>query len=147
MGNYVILFLGDYMKKFLLVLLFLFPFIIFADEKAEDKEINKEIFMKIGSNIRMDLPSDVLKTSVIWQSNNTSVATVDEDGVVLGNAPGEAVITATTTEGFNLEYNITVVSTVKYYWTKTIEFVKKNLIAFEILAVLGLIFVFIKLAY
>ena len=103
--------------------------------------------MKVGGSIRMELPKDIIKTGVLWESNSTSIATVDEDGVVLGNAPGIAIIKANTSEGFTIEYNVTVASPVKYYWTKTINFVKKNLIAFEIIAVLGLIFVFIKLAY
>ena len=136
------------MKKLLFIIFVLFPFVIFAqDNKVEEESINKEIYMKVGGSIRMELPKDIIKTGVLWESNSTSIATVDEDGVVLGNAPGIAIIKANTSEGFTIEYNVTVASPVKYYWTKTINFVKKNLIAFEIIAVLGLIFVFIKLAY
>jgi len=45
------------------------------------------------------LPLSVADRSVSWTSSNTSIATVDANGRVMGIAPGTATITATTTEG------------------------------------------------
>ena len=136
------------MKKLLIILLFLFPLMLFAqEEKVEETEINKDIFLKINKSIRLDLPKDTVKTGVIWSSSNEQIATVDEDGVVVGKAAGEVVVTANTSEGYEIEYNVKVATTVPYYFTIALNWVKQNLIIVEIIAVLGLIFVFIKLAY
>ena len=44
-------------------------------------------------------PADIPGMSYSWQSDNTAVATVDDNGVVTGVAPGTANITATTGDG------------------------------------------------
>ena len=48
------------------------------------------------------LPENASNKSVIWKSSNESVAVVDENGVVTAVGVGEAIITATTTDGTNL---------------------------------------------
>ena len=47
-------------------------------------------------------PSDVINKTLTWKSSNTTVATVDQNGIVTAKALGTAVITATTTDGTNL---------------------------------------------
>ena len=44
-------------------------------------------------------PEDATNKKVLWSSDNPAVATVDENGIVTGVEPGEAVITATTVDG------------------------------------------------
>lgn len=48
------------------------------------------------------LPEEALKKDLIWSSNNENVATVDANGIVIPVGKGEAIITATTTDGSNL---------------------------------------------
>ena len=59
------------------------------------------------------LPELTTNKSVVWTSSNEAVATVDANGVVTAIALGEAVITATTTDGTNLSATckVTVVPT------------------------------------
>ena len=59
------------------------------------------------------LPETTTNKSVAWTSSNEAVATVDANGVVTAIAVGEAVITATTTDGSNLSATckVTVVAT------------------------------------
>ncbi len=45
------------------------------------------------------LPTDATNTNVVWSSNNTSVATVDQNGQVNAIAEGFATITVTTVDG------------------------------------------------
>ena len=51
---------------------------------------------------------DGANSYVTWTSSDTDVATVDEDGVVSGVAPGCAMITATTTKGQTATCKVTV---------------------------------------
>ena len=59
------------------------------------------------------LPKLTTNKSVIWTSSNEAVATVDANGVVTAIALGEAVITATTTDGSDLSAScqVTVIPT------------------------------------
>jgi len=58
------------------------------------------------------IPSNAYIKTLKWESNNESVATVN-DGIITGVGPGEAVITATTQDGTSIENKINV--TVKRY--------------------------------
>jgi WD40 repeat protein len=44
-------------------------------------------------------PTNAVNKAVAWSSNNTSVATVDSDGVVTAVSPGTAIVTVTTVDG------------------------------------------------
>ena len=56
-------------------------------------------------------PSDMLGNAVLWSSNNTDVATVDNKGLVTAIAPGTAVITAQASDdsGVSVSCEVTVV--------------------------------------
>ena len=54
------------------------------------------------------LPEDATNKAVTWASSDPTVATVDETGLVTAVAVGTATITATTTDGTNLEANCAV---------------------------------------
>jgi len=55
------------------------------------------------------LPEDASNKSVLWESNNEKVATVNQEGLVTAVSLGTAVISVTTVEGgFKARYTITV---------------------------------------
>ncbi len=53
-------------------------------------------------------PMNATDTSMSWQSDNTEVATVTDEGVVTGANPGKCVITGTTVDGSNKSVSIKV---------------------------------------
>ena len=53
-------------------------------------------------------PSNTTNPAVAWASSNTSVATVNNNGMVLAKGPGNVTITATTTDGSNLSASCAV---------------------------------------
>lgn len=60
------------------------------------------IDMKIGESdtiVPTILPADATNKTVLWESNNVNVASVDVNGVVLGTGLGEALIFGVTEEG------------------------------------------------
>ncbi len=59
--------------------------------------------------LAMVVPSDAADTSVSWTTSDTTVATVDSNGVITGVSVGTADIIVTTTEG---EFKDTVVVTI-----------------------------------
>ena len=55
-------------------------------------------------------PADATNKKVTWSSSNTSIATVDEKGLVKGVAEGSVTITATTVDGsFSAASTVTVI--------------------------------------
>ena len=60
-------------------------------------------------------PSNATYKTVTWASSNTSVATVSNNGTITPVAPGNATITASTTDGTNLSATcqVTVIKRVK----------------------------------
>jgi len=69
-------------------------------------EVTPEVAeINIGEDIQLSvsvLPDDALNKSVIWYSENTSIATVDENGLVKGVKEGTVKIYAKTTDGSEL---------------------------------------------
>ncbi|MEG1773134.1 MAG: Ig-like domain-containing protein [Clostridia bacterium] len=68
--------------------------------------------LKVGKTLRLAAqiqPWNATERSILWVSNNPTVATVDENGIVTAIAYGEATITAMTAEGgFTADCLITV---------------------------------------
>ena len=65
----------------------------------------------VGYSIRLTarvLPSNATDTSVRWSSSNPNVATVDQNGKVVGKSPGEAIIYATAYNGVKGQCVVTV---------------------------------------
>ncbi len=60
-------------------------------------------------------PCDADDTAVKWSSDNTNVATVDQNGVVTAKALGTAVITASNSGGAKREITVTVSNSTRTY--------------------------------
>ncbi len=60
-------------------------------------------------------PCDAIDTAITWTSDNTSVATVDQNGVVTAKALGTAVITASNSGGAKKEITVTVANSTRTY--------------------------------
>ncbi|MBQ5723202.1 MAG: Ig domain-containing protein, partial [Muribaculaceae bacterium] len=75
------------------------------------------------------LPESATDKSVTWTSSNEAVATVDANGMVTAIAVGEAIITATTTDGSDLSASCKV--TVVPVLAMSIELDKTELDAME----------------
>ena len=71
--------------------------------KCTDVSLNQNSIIITGmENYRLLAtvrPSNATNQKIIWSSSNTSVATVDNNGVVRGYADGYAIIMATTEDG------------------------------------------------
>lgn len=73
---------------------------------------NEYLFNTIGSTLALTatiLPADATDQSILWSSNNESVVTVDQNGLVKAIGNGTATITATTNDqGKTASCSITV---------------------------------------
>lgn len=73
---------------------------------AESLKLNKETLeLTIGSSetlIAMIEPENAINKKVIWTSSDSEIASVDDNGNVIGKKAGKVTITATTTDGSNL---------------------------------------------
>ena len=81
-------------------------------EQAESIQLNVTTAgLNEGSTLQLTatvLPEECDIKTVIWASNNPSVATVDSNGLVTTHSVGTATITAITTDGSNLSTTCTV---------------------------------------
>lgn len=74
-----------------------------------------KICLPVGKSTRLSvtlLPEDAKERSVIWKSSNNSVVTVI-DGLIKALCPGQATISALTTDGSNLTASSEVTA---FYW-------------------------------
>jgi len=73
---------------------------------AESLKLNIETLeLTIGSSetlIAMIEPENAINKNVIWTSSDSEIASVDDNGNVIGKKAGKVTITATTTDGSNL---------------------------------------------
>ncbi len=70
-----------------------------------------ELELYINQNYELDVtitPNTSNDYTLIWESSNTTVATVDDDGVVTARAAGKATITVKTSNGLEAHCNVTV---------------------------------------
>jgi len=68
--------------------------------------------MKVGEQNKLTAkvtPDNATKKDITWTSSDESVATVDSQGNITSKKEGQAIITATTTDGSNLSAKCTVV--------------------------------------
>ncbi len=71
-----------------------------AVSAIEISQSTLELF--VGNSERLTalvLPSNASNKEVTWSCNDTSIATIDEEGNVTAVTPGEAIVTITTTNG------------------------------------------------
>ena len=87
--------------------------VIVKPTQATSITLNKtEASLKVTETITLVatvLPELTTDKSVTWKSSNNAVATVSENGVVTAVATGEAIITATTTDGSNLSASAKII--------------------------------------
>ncbi len=80
--------------------------IVEMDAVAASIEVDRTAAVVVeGDTLQLNatvLPKNTANKTVAWSSSNPSVATVDENGLVTGVAVGQALITAATTDGSNL---------------------------------------------
>ena len=70
-------------------------------------------------------PNNTTNKTITWKSGNTSIATVNSDGVVTAKSLGSVIITASTTDGSNL--STTCIVTVNERKASSISLNKTNL--------------------
>ena len=61
-----------------------------------------DVSLPIGNNYQLNaivLPDNAVDKTVTWSSNDTNVATVDNNGIITGIGAGETIVTVTTKDG------------------------------------------------
>ena len=96
---------------------------LIAEEGFDGKNVNKpitatsitldktELKLNEGATTQLVatiLPENTANKTVSWSSNNVSVAKVDASGLVTAISAGDAIITATTTDGNNLSASCSI---------------------------------------
>ena len=99
--------------------------VVVVNNSADNFELSDdEIYITIGSIKQLTgiiTPDNVVNKEITWESTNTSIATVDENGNVKGIMAGTAVIVATTKDGGLKDYCIVKVVGVEALSTATID--------------------------
>lgn len=84
---------------------------------------NEEI--KVGKSIQLVTtisPSDATEREVVWESSNSNIATVEQNGLVIGKSEGQVVITVKSKDGrVQARCNVTVVPDKIYINTISIQ--------------------------
>lgn len=88
--------------------------VISADVLANYIKLNPEdIIAEVGEQIQLIatiLPEDTTNKTISWSSSDSGIATVDQSGLVIINAPGQCKISAVTTDGSYLSAECAVVA-------------------------------------
>lgn len=77
----------------------------------EIKPLVKDITLKVGTARKVYLtvlPASASDKSIVYESSDESIATVDEEGKVIGVSVGNATITAKTKDGSNLTASFSI---------------------------------------
>ena len=94
-----------------------------VNQQVEGIELDKKkADLYVGETLELTAtisPAGASDKEVVWESDNTSCATVDENGVVTGVGKGSALITCTTLDGDYMDY--CVVSVTEKVLTLTLE--------------------------
>ena len=91
----------------------------------------KSLALKVGSTYSLVAtvsPSDAIDKTVTWKSSNANIVTVNNSGIITGKSRGNAVITASTSNGKTTSVSVAVIdselvdsyesSTLSYYIEK-----------------------------
>ena len=89
-----------------------YEFVVMPDISVMKISLNKEFSeLTIGQKeplmVKVE-PENATDKTVIWNSSDPEVATVDETGLVIAVKPGSALITATTSNGLTATCEVTV---------------------------------------
>lgn len=87
----------------------------------------KDTNLVVGSKMQLSaniLPIDVTNNKVEWSSSNTSVATIDDSGLIEAKAIGSCIVTASTVNKLKASIKITVVK--KEIEVSSLSFDKDN---------------------
>lgn len=87
-------------------------------EELNIKEIERielshtEINLIEGETLKLEVtlfPENATDKTIVWSSSNPSVASINNYGLIMANTPGEAIITAKTSNGITAECQVTVI--------------------------------------
>lgn len=100
---------------------------VLAPVKVDEITLDKTSeTLAVGGSVALTAtvaPADAEDKSIAWSSSNTSVATVDQNGVVTAKAVGSATITAKSKDGSNVSATCTITVVSKLVPVKGIDWV------------------------
>ena len=88
--------------------------ILYVNVAAEDLIINdgkENISVLVNNSLFVNAlisPDNTSNQIISWSSEDTSIASIDNNGILYGNNIGTTIITATTTDGTNISRSISV---------------------------------------
>ena len=75
-----------------------------CEYQGDIESSNTTLFLPINSNLYLSSPTSIAS----WVTSKSSVAEINENGVVTTREPGHTVITATTTSGVQYTFNLNI---------------------------------------